>query len=88
MSAEIGAPKDVVASAISEFCISLERDGYHLSWDLDETNGLLDAAIVAGEGACEECLVSRDLMRVMLQSALNGSGVSIRSLSMPKGGSV
>ena len=84
MSAEVGVPRDVVASLISGFCNSLERDGYHLNWNLDETTGVLDAVVVAGAGACEECLVSRELMMVMLQSALSGSGASIRSLRMPK----
>ena len=83
MTAEVGVPRDVVASLISSFCNSLERDGYQFIWNLDETSGVLDAAVVAGAGACEECLVSRELLMVMLQSALSGSGASIRSLRMP-----
>lgn len=88
MSAGAGARSDIVASLISGFCKSLERDGYHLEWKLNEAAGVLDATVVADPGACEECLVSKELMLMMLDSALGDSGISVGRFRMPKDNSV
>ncbi len=73
----------MVAALISGFCSALERDGYQLEWTLDEQNGILDASVVANAGACEECLVPKQVMLHMLDSALRGSGVRVGALRLP-----
>jgi hypothetical protein len=56
---------------------SLEADGYLL--DVMEDGDRLDARISAGPDACEDCLVPKDLMKVMLEQAL---GVPARSIEL------
>jgi hypothetical protein len=79
-----GTDRDKVASLISDFCRALERDGYQLEWNLDEGNGVLDATVVAGADACKECLVPKEVMLFVLDSALKGSGVRVGALRLPK----
>jgi hypothetical protein len=54
---------------------SLEADGYLL--DVTENGDRLDARISAGPDACEDCLVPKDLMKVMLEQALGVPAQSI-----------
>ncbi|TAN24884.1 MAG: hypothetical protein EPN30_06015 [Actinomycetota bacterium] len=84
MSAGADARSAVVESLIADFCNSLERDGYRLEWNLNAVTGILDADVVAGPDSCEECLVSKQLMLIMLDSALKGSGISVGRFRMPK----
>ena len=56
---------------------SLEADGYLL--DVREDGERLDAQISAGPDACEDCLVPKDLMKVMLEQAL---GVPAQSIEL------
>lgn len=79
-----GADRDTVASLISDFCRALERDGYQLEWNLDEGNGVLDVTVVAAADACKECLVPKEVMLFVLDSALKGSGVRVGALRLPK----
>lgn len=72
-----------VASLISHFASTLERDGYSLEWTLDQSSRSIDARVIAGPNACEECLVPKQLMIYMLESSLDGSGISLRSLTLP-----
>lgn len=84
MSAEIGSKADLVSSLISEFCVSLERDGYQLEWNVNEVSGILDGTIVPGPDACEECLVPKEIIVSILETALEGNGISVGTLRMPK----
>ena len=79
-----GADRDTVAALISDFCRALERDGYKLEWNLDEGNSVLDATVVAGADACKECLVPKEVMLFVLDSALKDSGVRVGDLRLPK----
>lgn len=83
MSGDATDRKAVVADLIGGLCASLERDGYTLRWSVAEADGRLHARIVAGPGACEECLVPKSLLQSMLDAALDGSGVTVGSLAMP-----
>ena len=56
---------------------SLEADGYLL--DVREDGERLDAQISAGPDACADCLVPKDLMKVMLEQAL---GVPAQSIEL------
>ena len=56
---------------------SLEADGYLL--DIREDGERLVAQISAGPDACEDCLVPKDLMKVMLEQAL---GVPAQSIEL------
>jgi hypothetical protein len=47
---------------------TLQSDGYSMDVDVQGENA--NVAIVAGPEACEECLVPKDLMRMMLEPAL------------------
>jgi hypothetical protein len=51
---------------------TLEADGYHM--DIDGDDSRVSVVITAGPDACEDCLVPKDLMRVILSSALGVSG--------------
>ncbi len=84
MSEGIADLKGKVASLISGFCDSLERDGYELDWTVDEKTGILDASVTAGQNACGECLVPKQVMLFMLESVLKGSGVRLGQLNLPK----
>lgn len=56
---------------------TLEADGYLL--DVKEDGERLDAWITAGPDACEDCLVPKDLMKVMMEQAL---GVPAQSIDL------
>lgn len=47
---------------------ALEADGYHMA--IEEAGATLSVVITAGPDACEDCLVPKDLMRVMLSTEL------------------
>ena len=56
---------------------TLEADGYHLA--IEELDSRLSVTITAGPDACEDCLVPKDLMKVMLEQAL---GVPAQSIGL------
>lgn len=59
---------------------ALEADGYHMA--IDEQDARLAVVITAGPEACEDCLVSKDLMRSMLGSEL-GVDAAIIDITYP-----
>lgn len=75
--------RETVSALIAKFSASLEQDGYRLDWSLDESSSLLNASVVAGPDACEECLIPKQLMLMILESALEGSGIGVGSLLLP-----
>ncbi len=48
---------------------TLQADGYELRVDRLEGD-LLRLSVIAGEGACEECLVPKDILAMMVQQSL------------------
>jgi Fe-S cluster biogenesis protein NfuA len=58
-----------VESAIAPFRTSFRADGYDINVKGIE-DGVISFAIVALEGACEGCLVPRDLMGKMIAAVL------------------
>jgi hypothetical protein len=62
----------------------LEPDGYDLvvhEWPAND-EGLARIQIVAGADACEDCLVPKDVMRMVLQNELP-AGVRLAGLQYP-----
>lgn len=83
MSGDATDREAIVQDLIGGLSSSLERDGYTLQWSVADADSRLHARIVAGPGACEECLVPKPLLESMLDAALEGSGVTVGSLTMP-----
>ena len=54
---------------LSEVRGVLQADGYELRVDGLE-GGLLRLTVIAGEDACEECLMPKDIMVMMVQDSL------------------
>ncbi|MBI2863784.1 MAG: hypothetical protein HYX94_04400 [Chloroflexi bacterium] len=48
---------------------TLEADGYELKVDGVE-GGLLRLTVIAGENACEECLMPKDIMVMMVEDSV------------------
>ena len=61
---------------LEDFRKTMEADDYHL--DVELADGAALATIVAGPTACAECLVPKDLMRIMLAPMLGVGAESIR----------
>ena len=61
---------------------SLQADGYDLRIQ-DLGAGRLRATVLALEGACEECLVPKDVMRHMLLRQLKNAGAQEIELHYP-----
>ncbi len=55
-------------SELEEFRKALAADGYRL--DVDVGGGLAAVRVIAGPDACDDCLVSKELMRSMLAPVL------------------
>lgn len=55
-------------AGLEEFRKSLAADGYRL--DVDVSADSADVRIVAGPDACDDCLVSKPVMRTMLAPVL------------------
>lgn len=53
---------------LEEFRKSLAADGYELNVDVNADSAAV--RIVAGPDACDDCLVSKEMMRAMLAPAL------------------
>jgi Fe-S cluster biogenesis protein NfuA len=60
----------------------LAGDGYRLEW-AKETASALVVRVVAGDGACEECLVPEAVMQAILTDALAGTPWSVARVELP-----
>jgi hypothetical protein len=65
----MASPPPFIAEALSSLKTMLEADGYGLELSEDGSAALV-ARIVASPGACEDCLVPKEMMRRYFQDAL------------------
>lgn len=63
----------------------LATDGYELRWSLSSP-GTVVVRVVAGEGACADCLVPRPLMEGILSDALSPAGYTLDRVVLPADG--
>jgi hypothetical protein len=72
----------VLDGALRGFRDMLASDGYELRWSLSSP-GQVVVQIVAGEGACAECLVPRPLMEGILSDALGPTPYALDRIVLP-----
>jgi hypothetical protein len=72
----------VLDGALRGFRDMLASDGYELHWSLSSP-GRVVVQIVAGEGACAECLVPRPLMEGILSDALGPTPYALDRIVLP-----
>jgi hypothetical protein len=62
-----------LADALKPITTALGSDGYELA--INERDACLELRIVATAGACEECLVPKEVMRMMVDRALQSAAL-------------
>ena len=65
---------EAMSAALSPTREGLAAAGFSLS--LAEANGRLQMTVVAGEGACEDCLVPKSLFRQMATDEIRDGGLT------------
>ena len=79
------APMSAAQAQVTELLKGmLQPDGYDVvvhAWPVDD-EGLAHLEIVAGAEACEDCLVPKDVMRMVLANELP-AGVKLATLQYP-----
>ena len=61
---------------------TLAADGYRLEWSLQAPNQI-GIRVVAGADACADCLVPEEMMRAILNQALNETPYTVGSITLP-----
>ena len=74
-----------VDEALRGFRDMLATDGYELRWSVSSPGAVL-VRVVAGEGACADCLVPRPLMEGILADALGPAGYALDRVVLPADG--
>jgi Fe-S cluster biogenesis protein NfuA len=64
--------RPAVADALAEIQQSLAVDGYRLDIELATASGL-SVRVVALQGACEECLAPRDVLKMIISAGVDGA---------------
>jgi hypothetical protein len=67
--------------ALEPVAQQLQADDYVLEYELTEDD-VLDCTVVAGPEACEECLVPKELMSMMITDQLRSAGLSISDVHL------
>jgi hypothetical protein len=80
-----GGAAPTVDEALRGFRDMLATDGYELRWSLSSPGAVL-VQVVAGEGACADCLVPRPLMEGILSDALGPTGYALDRVVLPADG--
>lgn len=84
MSAPATPGLSSLRETLQPLCNSFEADGYRMTVASFE-EGRLTIIIEAGEGACEECLVPKEIMSGIVQNTLpTNAGVSLIDLVYPR----
>lgn len=79
------ADAPAVDEALRGFRDMLATDGYELRWSLSSPDRVV-VQVVAGEGACADCLVPRPLMEGILSDALAPTPYALDRVVLPAGG--
>lgn len=61
--------------ALQPLSESVQHDGYSLEIGVDEQR--VEISVVAGPGACEDCLVPKDVMSMIALQALEDAGLEL-----------
>ena len=80
-----GQERQAVDEALRGFRDMLATDGYELRWSVSSPGAVL-VQVVAGEGACADCLVPRPLMEGILSDALGPTGYALDRVVLPADG--
>jgi len=71
---QLESSRDRAKSALQALTDSLAADGYTL--DVAQGSPLLKLIITASQGACEECLVPKAMMKKFVRLALQEHGIA------------
>jgi hypothetical protein len=73
---------DIAAAdaAIAETRKGLEASGFRVT--CAHSDGVLTVSVVAGPGACAECLVPRRVLESIIGSELGGQGIRVESVKV------
>ena len=82
MTADVGGD---VGQALAEVCAVLESDGFTGGWT--ETADGVVFRVGVGAADCEDCLVPRQVLELMVGAALEPTGRRLAGLEMPGPGS-
>ena len=80
---EAAGPRDP-EEALQRLRGVLSGDGYGLDWSVGEQNRV-SIRIVAGEGACADCLVPLPLMEAIMSEALSPTAYTLARIELPTG---
>lgn len=72
-----------VAEALAAVCEVLESDGFTGDWH--ETDDGVVFRVGVGSADCDDCLVPRAVLELMVGSALEPAGFRLARLDMPDG---
>jgi hypothetical protein len=78
---EATGPQDL-EEALQRLRDVLSGDGYGLDWSVGEENRV-SIRIVAGEGACADCLVPLPLMEAIMSDALRPTAYMLGRIELP-----
>ena len=81
MNAEPGSD---VGDALAEVCAVLESDGFTGQWN-DTDDGIV-FSVGVGTAECDDCLVPRPVLELMVGTALQPTGRPLARLDMPGAG--
>jgi hypothetical protein len=78
------APDPALDGALQKFRDVLAADGYTLEWSV--TGGdRVTVRIVAGAGACADCLVPLPVMEAIMSDALGATPYTLERIVLPAG---
>jgi hypothetical protein len=72
----------VLDAALQPMRDTLAADGYALEWSLEERNQI-GIQVFATGGACEDCLVPAEMMRAIIDTALQETPYTVGSITLP-----
>jgi hypothetical protein len=70
-----------IGEALAEVCSVLESDGFTGAWQLTGADVVFRVGL--GTADCEDCLVPRAVLELMVGSALAPTGLRLARLEMP-----
>lgn len=72
----------MVDAALRPMRDTLAADGYVLEWSMQEQNQI-GIQVSATGGACEDCLVPQEIMRAIIDTALDETPYTVGSITLP-----